>query len=143
MYRARGPVASLSVNERLLSALTETLFPDWPSLTPDDRRQLATRVTAFVAGQIEALPRFLRFPYRLALIGFNALALLAGGRPFSRLSEQRRRRYLRLWSDSPIGLMRDFVKLVRSCAVLAAFDHPLMTRRLEEVTEEERRGGAS
>lgn len=128
------------MNQRLIAALIQTIFPDWPALPPADRARVAQDTTTFVAGQIEALPRFLHVPYLLALTGFNWLAVLYGGRTFTRLPPPRRSRYLRFWSESPLGLMRDFVKMVRSCAVLAAFDHPTMTRRLEEVTQDEREG---
>ena len=49
----------------------------------------------------------------------------------ARLDPEQSRRYLAAWDRAPIGLCRDFVKLLRSCALLAYLDHPLVTRQLE------------
>ena len=86
--------------------------------------------TDFVCSQIAAMPSFLRLPYRLALTAFNLLPVLRWARPFARLPERTRAAYLSGWSDGGVSLNRDFVKLLRSCALLAYFDHEEVRRQL-------------
>lgn len=88
-------------------------------------------VTRFVALQVENIPAYLRLPYLLAITGFQWLPLLRWGRPFTHLPEKAQRDYLKLWSDGPVGVTRDFVRLIRGCALLAYFDHPQTRLALE------------
>ena len=57
--------------------------------------------------------------------------MLRFGRRFVALDAERRAAYVALWSDSPIGAMRNFVKLIRGCALLAYYDHPALLEALE------------
>ena len=107
------------------------ILPDYPALGVEDRRSVERDVTRYVAQQIHSMPSFLRLPYRLALFGFEALALLRYGRPFRALPPAKRAAYLAYWNDAPIAPMRDVVKLIRSVALLVYFDHALVTQRLE------------
>lgn len=116
---------------RTVAAIVDRLLPSAPELAAEARRRVAEASTRFVAVEIESIPRFLRVPYLLAVLGFEWLALLRYGRPFSRLAAERQRAYLALWSDFPIGPPRDFVKLIRGCALLAYFDHPEVRAALE------------
>lgn len=116
---------------RVLSEIVRAILPSYPELEPVVKATVHTDVTAFVASQIEAIPSFLRLPYKLALVGFNLLPLLRWARPFVRLRPEARASYVTLWSDGPIGAMRDFMKLIRSCALLAYFDHPEVARLLD------------
>ena len=115
----------------LIRALVEPLLPDKPILTDEQRALVEREVVAFVWDQIGAMPRFLRLPYELALLGFDLGAVVRYGRPFRLLDEARRRAYLGAWSRGPLRLGRDLVKLVRSCALLQYLDHPLVLARLE------------
>src|SRR5262245_48510590 len=85
------------------------------------------------------MPTFLRVPYRIALFAFNWLAVLRYRRPFVALGDELAATYLALWSNRGLGLNRDFVKLIRSCALLAYFDHPATRARLD-LPHPERRG---
>ncbi len=116
---------------RVLSEIVRLLVPSYPKVDPAVKARVHADVTAFVVSQIEAMPSFLRLPYKLALITFNLLPLFWRGRPFVALPAAAQTAYVALWSDGPIGAMRDFVKLIRSCALLAYFDHPEVARRLD------------
>ena len=115
----------------LIRALVEPLLPDEPKLTTEQQSLVERDVVAFVWEQIGAMPRFLRVPYELALLGFDLGAVVRYGRPFRRLDGSRRRAYVGAWSGGPLRLGRDLVKLVRSCALLQYLDHPLVLARLE------------
>lgn len=114
----------------VVGAMVERLLPDWPALAGPSRDRVAREVAAYVATQIAAAPSFLRLPMRLALHAFALLPLLRDGRTFAALRPARQAAYLALWSDAPVLAMRDLVKLVRSTALLAYFDHPEVRRAL-------------
>lgn len=116
---------------RLLRQIVRALVPSHPNLEPGTRDQVEVAVVDFVADQIGSLPSFMRVPYSVALVGFDWLAVLRFGRPYTRLGAAQSQRYVALWDGAPIGVFRDFVKLLRSCTLLAYLDHPLVMRELE------------
>lgn len=113
-----------------VAAIVECLVPSVPALETEVRAAVVADVVRFVSSQVAALPDFLRAPYGLALVGFEWLPLLRWGRPFGALDSARQAAYLDHWSDAPIGAMRNFVKLMRSCALLAYYDHPALAAAL-------------
>ncbi|HXC49590.1 MAG TPA: gluconate 2-dehydrogenase subunit 3 family protein [Candidatus Limnocylindrales bacterium] len=114
-----------------VARIVESITPTFPPLDSGKRTVVFADVTRFVASQIEALPDFLRPPYKMALSGFEWLAVVRWGRPFTALDAARQAAWIALWSDSPVGAMRNFVKLIRGCALLAYYDHPLLLEALE------------
>jgi hypothetical protein len=117
----------------VIARLVQLLAPRYPTLDAGARTFVERDVTAFVRGQIRSMPSFLRLPYRIALFGFNWLPVFRYRRPFRTLGDESARRYLSLWSERGLRPTRDFVKLIRSCALLAYFDHPQVRRHLEAV----------
>lgn len=112
-------------------AVVETILPSYPELPAASRIAVTRDVARYVDAQIDAMPPFLRLPYRAALSAFTWLPALRFGRSFGSLSAERRGVYLDWWTDSPIAPMRDFVKLMRSSALLVYFDHPSVRERME------------
>ncbi|MCC6763044.1 MAG: hypothetical protein IT293_00130 [Deltaproteobacteria bacterium] len=125
LRRKLGHIAALAT-DRTVAAIAECLAPDFPRLDAATRAAVLSDVTAFTASQVGALPDFLRYPYRLVLMAFEWLAVPRYGRPFVALDAERRRAWVDLWAESPLGATRNFVKLVRSCALLAFYDHPAL-----------------
>lgn len=121
-----------AIQERVLAGIVAVLLPTDPPLDPQVRDAVAAEATRFVVLQVSNIPTFLRVPYRVAILGFHCLALFRHGRFFLSLPAERRRAYVTLWSDAPLGPMRDFVRLVRGCALLAYYDHAEVRRVLEE-----------
>lgn len=115
-----------------LGAIVTTLLPDFPALDGRGRDTVESDVRTYVAGQIAAMPRFLRLPFRAALAAFELLAVVRYRRRFASLPAEHRAAYVASWSGAPVAAMRDFVKLVRSTALLVYFDHPLVRVRLDE-----------
>jgi hypothetical protein len=72
------------------------------------------------------LPAFLRFPYCLALVVFDWFAVFRHGRRFRALNPDQRAAYVTAWSERGVAMTRDVLKLVRVCALLRYFDHPLV-----------------
>ena len=116
---------------RLLRQIVGILIPSEPELDSEASREVEDAVVSFLAAQIQSLPVYVRIPYRFALVGFEWLAVLRFGRRYARLDDKHRRCYLRAWDQSPVGLCRDFVKLLRSCTLLAYLDHPVVARELD------------
>ncbi len=120
-----------SHQRRVVAEIVSLVAPAEFVPDPETRARVQDDATDFVCFQIAAMPSFLRLPYRLALTAFNLLPLLRWGRPFGRLPERARASYLAFWSDGGISVNRDFVKLLRSCALLAYYDHEDVRRHLE------------
>lgn len=127
---AHGPGGLTSRERRTIADIIGCFLPIFPRIDDDRRRRICADASAFAASQVGALPDFLRGPYRLALAAFEWLPLLRWGRRFARLDVARRRAYLALWSDGPLEPTRNFVKLIRSCALLAYYDHPALQEAL-------------
>jgi gluconate 2-dehydrogenase subunit 3-like protein len=115
----------------VIARLVGLLAPQYPTLDTLTRSGVERDVSAFVGSQIQSMPSFLRLPYRIALVAFNWLAILRYGNTFVSLTDDRATAYLTLWSNEGLGLNRDFVKLIRSCALLAYFDHPAVRTEFE------------
>jgi hypothetical protein len=117
--------------ERAVSAIVGLLVPSYPELDAPTRTAVGADVTDFVVSQIEAMPAFLRVPYTAALAVFSWLPLLRYGRRFWGLDAAAQAAYLSRWSDGRFGVPRNFIKLIRSCALLAYFDHARVREQLE------------
>jgi hypothetical protein len=114
-----------------LAAIVRVILPAHPELDATARSAVESEVTRYVARQIQAMPGFLRLPYRAALLAFDLLPLLRYARPFRALAPAAQAAYLARWNAAPIAAMRDVIKLMRSSALLVYFDHPLVLARLE------------
>jgi hypothetical protein len=117
-------------SRRVVAEIVQLLTPGYPVLAPDTQVRVHDDVMQFVASQIMALPEFLRVPYRLAITAFALLPIVRYGRPFLALPDDAKHAWLALWSDGKIGATRNFVKLIRGCALLAYYDHPLVRAEL-------------
>lgn len=120
-----------SSERRVVSEIVRLTVSAWTELEPAAQARVHADVARFVALQVSSMPTFLRWPYRLAILAFNLLAVVRYARPFVSLREESKGSYLAFWSGGRIGPMRDFVKLIRSCAVLAYFDHAEVRRALD------------
>jgi hypothetical protein len=129
--RPRQAATRAPARSPLLEAVVATVAPEFPPLAAEERAAVVADVADFVAFEIAAMPGFLRVPYRAALAGFDALAVLTGGRRFAALSEARRARHLARFDAAPLAAARDFAKLVRSTSLLAWYDHPRVRERLD------------
>lgn len=120
---------------KLVEKIVNALLPEKPVIYSDSRKIVHEEVTDFVYGQIEALPAYLRIVYKMVLYKFNLLSIFICGNIFSNLSKPNQLKYLRIWSNSPIRQMRDFVKLIKSCAFLQYFDHRIILEAITNQTE--------
>jgi hypothetical protein len=117
-----------------VAAIVECLLPAFPVIDGPARQAVLTDVVRFTHGQVQALPEFLRLPYKLAVMGFEWLPMVRWGRRFVRLDAARQTDYVERWSEAKLGAMRGFVKLIRGCALLAYYDHPTLRAVLDAQT---------
>jgi hypothetical protein len=110
----------------LLTGIIAGLLPAEPPVPPATRSAIEADVAVFVTRQILGMPAHLRVPYRIALWAFQWMALRQYGRPYTRLDAAKQRDYISVWIHSTVGFKRDFIKLIRSCALLRYYDHPRM-----------------
>jgi hypothetical protein len=115
---------------RLLAGITALLIPSEPRLPYEVRARVLDDTERFVALQVENIPNYLRVPYLLAVTAFQWLPVLRFGRRFLDLPFESQRACLAMWSEAPLAPMRDFVRLIRNCALLAYYDHPDVCRAL-------------
>ncbi|MBU0679634.1 MAG: hypothetical protein KJ626_16145 [Verrucomicrobia bacterium] len=123
----------MKVNVTLLSQIIEPLLPVEPSLAPESRKEVAESVVLFVSQQILGMPAYLRVPYLLFMKIFNWLSLRPYGRLFANLDPVKQKDYVSAWIHSSLGPKKDFIKLIRSCALLRFYDHPKVRDALEGV----------
>src|SRR5262249_16050624 len=121
----------LPTQKRVLAAVVERLLPTAPELPAETRPRVVDDATRFVVLEVESIPLFIRRPYLAAILGFDWLAVLRFARRYTRLGAEAQQSYLYFWTNSPIGPFRDFVKLIRGCALLAYFDHAEVRAALE------------
>ena len=124
----------LDVNRRantetgLYLALTEALVPPPdPALSFDARRAVVLESALFVREQIQALPPQLLMLMTIGLTGFRLLVRLRHVRSFADLPLDRRREILEWWAYGPFSLTRGLFRAIRSTALLAYYEHPLVT----------------
>ena len=118
-------------SERIVSEIVRLLTPSYPPLDDRSRSEVHREVVRFTTAQIAALPDFLRAPYGIAIHVFDLLPLVRRRRRFVSLPADTRVAYLDAWTESRLAPFRNFVKLIRGCALLAYFDHPLVRAALE------------
>ena len=123
-----------AVERRTVATIVALVIPEFPRLEATVQPRVHDDVCRYVIDQIGAMPGFLCAPYRLAILGFGALPVLRYGRTFHALPPPRQHDYLAVWSTARFSAMRDFVKLIRSCALLAYFDHDDVRSALEAQT---------
>lgn len=132
-----------AAEQRILDSIVERLLPDYPLLSQSHAVVARREVAEFVRFQIAHLPAHFLAPYRAALVAFESLALLRYRSRFTRLPPSLQQQYLSFWSTAPFAACRNFVKLIRSCALLAYFDHPLVSEQLRAAGELPRKSEAA
>ncbi len=117
-------------DETVLGAITLTLLPPWPSLPGTARYLVEADVVSYVHEQVRRMPTYLRLPFRIAVLAFALGAQIRHVEAFPRLAAKQRQAWVETWALSRIGALRDFIRMIRSCALLAYFDHPTVSEAL-------------
>jgi hypothetical protein len=121
-----------------LRAIIEALLPDdEPSFDPAAHARLIEDVGCFVQGQLDELPRRLRFMYAFGMTGFRLCVFLRYLRRFHSLTPARRRSVVRLWAYGPWGLARSLFRVVRTTALLNYYESPMVQAALLQDSPEE------
>jgi len=112
----------------LIFALCEALIPS-EMANPAQQRDVTGDCAAFVHGQLRALPLRLRIYFTCGMLGFRALTVSRFFRGFCALPAERRRRWVSAWAYGPWSLGRQLFKAPRATALVAYYEHPLVTAK--------------
>ena len=119
---------NINIAHNLISSISLTLIRD---LNIPCDESIKVEVVQSTVKQISSMPAYLWIAYRAILQTFNLLAIFYFGNIFLNLSAEKRLSYIKLWANSPIKTMRDFIKPIRSCTLYQFFDHPTILEYLE------------
>lgn len=106
------------------SAICECFTPE-PDLIEDPglRAEVHEEVGRFTCEQIDCIPFRYRLLFKVGLVGFKLYIFACTGKFLCSVPLARRRKLIEFWAFGPIGLTRKFMKLIRSLAILAYYDH--------------------
>lgn len=124
-------VAGSSPANRLLRSIIEALVPDGlPALDATTAGTVLDDVADFVVGQVRMLPRRLYAAFVLGLAGFALWARLRRLRAFAAQPRAVRVALVEAWAFGDWAPGRKLFRLIRSTALLAFYEHPLVTEQL-------------
>lgn len=106
----------------VLALVVCSILPEEPQLSSAEKNKAQNEVISFVNNQIVSLPSYLKVPFKFILFVFNSFALILFGNIFININREKQTKYLNIWANSSIKPMRDFIKLIRSCALLQYYD---------------------
>ncbi len=115
-------------------ALCEALVPV-DSLSAESRHEVLLETSAFVEGQLEALPARLRVLYQMGILGVRLITRIVFVRSLCGLPLERRRRWVEKWAYGSFGLGRQLFRAIRATALLAYYEHPLVRAELAATTK--------
>lgn len=112
----RHSTTNASVGAICRAILAEAGVP--PGIDPEEA---ARRAEGFVLRGREAMPDYLRLPFRLMTAVFCAHALVREGGRFRNLPRPRQTAHLRRWRRSRISWCRDFARFHESLAIFSLY----------------------
>jgi len=101
-------------------------------LSSEERAAAINYSTQFVCSELSVLPSFLRFLLKIGILAFRSITIATNLCPFENLSSARQAKVINAWSYGPIGLSRKLFKPLRSLALLAFFEHPVVVAALDK-----------
>ncbi|MCB9586953.1 MAG: flippase-like domain-containing protein [Polyangiaceae bacterium] len=104
-------------------ALCEALIPEESADVPA-HAEVVKSCASFTAGQLAALPFRLRVYYGVGMLALRTATLLRFARPFCKLDQRRRRRWVEAWAYGRLSLGRALLRAPRSTTLLAYYEHP-------------------
>ncbi|MBZ0189213.1 MAG: hypothetical protein K8F91_23415, partial [Candidatus Obscuribacterales bacterium] len=118
------------------SAVCQCFLPE-PDLISDSERRAAVHeeVGRFTCTQIDCIPFRYRLLFKVGLVGFKLYIFVFTGKFLCDVPLARRRRLIEAWAFGKIALTRKFMKLIRSLAILAYYEHPEVQAALYEEVE--------
>jgi len=113
-------------------SLCESFAPlQLASVTEEERIKIIRTVTEFTAGQLSCLPIFLRLCLNLGLFFFQTFVLITTLRPFQSHNLESRKKMTEAWAYGHFGLARQLFRPVRSLAIFAFYEEPVLIKQLE------------
>jgi glycosyltransferase 2 family protein len=113
---------------RFLVALVDALVPHDPEI--GDQSRVVRDVARFVRSELDDLPARLGWLLSTGLTGFRTITVLVKLSRFEALERSARRAWAERWAYGSLSLARQLFRGVRSTALLAYYDHPLVRARM-------------
>ena len=118
------------------AAICECFLPDGEKemgFNEEECREIHGEVGRFAFTQINCIPFRYKVLFDVGLFGFKSYIFACTGRFICDVPLAKRRKLVEFWAFGPIAVTRKFMKLIRSLAILAYYDHPLVQSRLDEI----------
>jgi hypothetical protein len=106
--------------DRALNAFAETIVQARRP-APPNADQLAHEVAGFLKSVHHRMPDYLRPPFVLLVLLFDAWSLPRTGKPFHRLGQLERRAQVDAWRQSRLEFQRRFVEFYGSLATFGLY----------------------
>jgi hypothetical protein len=110
--------------------LTEAALP-LETLCLADQQAVVSYVANFIQGEIKSLSKRFQILFKIGMLGFGVLVWLRYFRSFSFLPLAKRVEIFNAWAYGKIPIKRQLFKLIRSTALLAFFEYPVVVDVLE------------
>jgi len=125
----RGKRVNMPMLDKTINAIAEA-FVQQLGPPADTAQTQIDHIGKYLSGQVNALPDFLRFPFKVLTVLFDWAPLLKWGRTFHGCPLHLRQRHLIAWKDSALGPLNDLVHFYESLTMLAYYDFHQATRVL-------------
>ena len=121
------------------AAICECFLPEdvVPLIKESERAEVLEEVGRFTFTQIACIPFRYRILFDIGLTGFKFYIFFLSGRFLCDLSLKKRRALVESWAFGKVALTRKFMKPIRSLAILAYYDNPVVQAGLARLAEEE------
>ena len=102
----------------VIAALAESFLPEGTAANPGST---AAKVVGFLQCKLRDMPGYLSTPIIMMTLMFDLFGIVLAGRPFRSMTPAQRARQVRLWKNSPISVLRDFIRFYESLSLFAYY----------------------
>jgi uncharacterized protein (TIRG00374 family) len=122
----KSSTRKIEASEFMVALAVACLPAAFPGILPDEQDRIVRRVAQFVQGQMEALPLKLRILFATGAFGFRLLTAIRYQRLFCKMELEKQRKVFEAWAYGPVGLARKLFRPIRSTALLAYYENPII-----------------
>ena len=119
---------------RIVRALIEVLKPRKPGFDPPIEDEMLEVVDDFISH----LPSHMKLllPLGLYLLEYGTLIFVPSLKPFSKMSLEKREKYMLSWTESKMALRRDLIKGIKAICMTGFYAHPEIMKHIGYDLEE-------
>ena len=106
------------------------MFPCYPALDKKEEKIVQMEITKVVNEQISFISYYLKIPFLIISLVFEASSIFSKGKRFQNLKKEEKIKLIQCWNKSSINFNRDFIKFFRTLTLFAFYDHPIIHEKL-------------